>query len=147
MAIIVSECPGEFRSSKLGKVATNKKGQVTLRSKCFCPLSCCEVLSSLLFSYLLSSPLSFFSPLFCCFRFFSSVLFSPHFFSFLHSSIYFSSCPLSCPVQSSHLLFVIPHPQITIDTLANLRLRLNVTKDRYRMSQVNHSEECEISVY
>ena len=28
MDIIVSECPSEFRSSKTGKVATNKKGQV-----------------------------------------------------------------------------------------------------------------------
>ena len=28
MDILVAECPPEFRSSKMGKVATNKKGQV-----------------------------------------------------------------------------------------------------------------------
>ena len=40
MAIIVSECPGEFRSSKLGKVATNKKGQVNLPTFCLAPMLC-----------------------------------------------------------------------------------------------------------
>ena len=28
MDILVSECPSEFRSSKMGKVAQNKQGQV-----------------------------------------------------------------------------------------------------------------------
>lgn len=30
MTIIQSECPTEFRSSRLGNVATNKSGQVTI---------------------------------------------------------------------------------------------------------------------
>ena len=33
MDILVAECPPEFRSSKMGKVATNKKGQVGYRAK------------------------------------------------------------------------------------------------------------------
>lgn len=43
MDILVSECPSEFRSSKMGKVATNKKGQVRSNrcmSYLFLVLSC-----------------------------------------------------------------------------------------------------------
>ena len=61
----------------------------------------------------------------------------------------FSSPPLFLRSTLLHSSFLYPIPlysitrntQVTIDTLANLRLRLNVTKDRYRMSQVNHMEE------
>jgi hypothetical protein len=144
MAIIVSECPGEFRSSKLGKVATNKKGQVTSQFTYTSTLPRCEVLSCSLFS--------FFSFLFFSSALFSYLLFSPQFSFLLYSSLFcfllllspLHSSPLlstpqhSTPHFSSLLLFSTPYTQITIDTLANLRLRLNVTKDRYRMSQVSH---------
>jgi hypothetical protein len=120
MAIIVSECPGEFRSSKLGKVATNKKGQVISQFTCTYTLPLCKVLSS---------PSS------------------PYFFSFLVFSFLLLLSPFhSIPLLTSLLLFSILYAQITIDTLANLRLRLNVTKDRYRMSQVSQKEVCERSV-
>lgn len=86
------------------------------------------MLWSALFSSLLFPLFSFL--FFCLLSSLSFLLFSSALFSF-----------------SSHLLFFILYPQITIDTLANLRLRLNVTKDRYRMSQVSHSEVCERGVY